>query len=189
MTRTRYGDIREMGTHRVLMCNAEDASISVDAGRVEMVIEHLSVISPDAAFDVLATRGNDRARVKMARVLGAIAITATALAAGGYLAISAKEAGLLGLGISGAGQLKGRIERSVLVFDRSKLLTGRIDIAPGACLERVVFSGLIPRNKLGPRDYRLRLNNQDPLASSRRRPSVVQLTSVGRWFSCPSDGR
>lgn len=171
VTRLRYGPVSEMGTHRVLACNEGEELVSLDAGRVEMAIEHLSIIEPDAALEVLATRGNERARVRIGKVLRVLAEGATAAAAAGYLGVDGQTAGLIGLGISFADRIRGRIEQKVIVFDRSKMLTGMIEIEAGRCISRVVFAGLIPRSQLRPREYMIQVND-------RRRLLVEGISSV-----------
>lgn len=171
VTRTRYGAVREMGTWRVAVCSESAEPVSIDALRVEMAIEHLSLIDPDAAADVLRLRGNERARVKWAKALGALAVAGTALAAGGYVDVSGRAAGMIGLGIEAAGRLRGRIESEVIVFDRSKILTGRITLEPGECTARVAFAALVPRSQLSARVYRLKVPEW-------RRPVVAGVSSV-----------
>lgn len=171
VTRLRYGQVREMGTWRVAVCSESADPVSIDALRVEMAIEHLSLIDPDAAADVLRQRGNERARVKWAKALGAIAVAGTALAAGGYVDVSGRAAGMIGLGIEAAGRLRGRLESDVIVFDRSRMLASRIALEPGECTSRIAFAGLVPRSQLAARVYRLR-------APEWRRPAVQGITSI-----------
>jgi hypothetical protein len=171
VTRVRYGQVREMGTWRVAVCSESAEPVSVDALRIEMAIEHLSLIDPDAAADVLRLRGNERARVKWAKALGALAVAGTALAAGGYVDVGGRAAGMIGLGIEAAGRLRGRIEDGVIVFDRSRMLAGRITLDAGECSSRIAFAGLVPRSQLGARVYRLRVPDW-------RRPAVTGLTSI-----------
>jgi hypothetical protein len=171
----RYGNIREMGTWRAAVCAESENPIRISALRLEMAIEHLSVIDPDAAAEVLRARGGERRRVKVARALGIAAVTATGLIAGGYIGVSARQAGLVGLGIQAAGELRGKMEQAMVLFDPAKLLTGQIELAPGECTSRVVFAALVPRSELRPREYRLQLA---PHLHAWRRPPIPGITSL-----------
>jgi hypothetical protein len=172
ITRTRYGHVREMGTWRVAVCSEAREPLTVDALRIEMAIQHLSLIDPEAAADVLRLRGDERARLKWAKALGALAVAGTALAAGGYVQVSGRAAGMIGLGIEAAGRLRGRIESEVIIFDPSKLLAGQIELEPGECTSRVAFAALVPRSQLSARVYRL------TVPEWRRRPATKGITSI-----------
>ncbi len=171
VTRARVGDVRGMGVWRLVACSAAAEPVRLSALAVEMAVEDLSILDPEAAAAVIRSTPSARRRDRIVQGLMFAGIAAAGLAAGNYVRITGREAGMVALGLDLVNRAKGKLEAGAVVLDPSKLLTGTLELAPGECTSRTVFAALVPRGKL--KAYRYTVP-----APRWRRPAVASISSV-----------
>jgi hypothetical protein len=168
VTRAVYGSVRGVGTWSAHICSESDERLTVSAVRIYAAAAASGQVRPIGRSRVLALLDKARYERPASRVARAIEwglIGATAFGAGQQIAPTAVQYLALSIPIAKRGVDLAR-ER-VPVFDSAELLDGEINLEPGACAERTMFSGVVK----GARVVVLPL-------SVRRRPAASQISSI-----------
>jgi hypothetical protein len=168
VTRAVYGSVRGVGTWSARVCSEADERLTVSAVRIYAAAAASGQVRPIGRSRILAVLEKARYERPASRVARAVEwglIGATALGAG--QGVSSTAIRYLALGIPVAKRGVDLARERVPVFDSSELLDGEINLEPGACAERVMFSGVVK----GARAVTLSL-------SIRRRPVVSSISSI-----------
>lgn len=138
-----YGRLRGVGTWSARICSESDDRLTVSAVRIYAAAAgaNLRPIGRSRVLILLDKARYERSASRVARAIEWGLIGATAFGAGQQ--ISPRALQYLALSIPIAKRAVDLAKERVTVFDAAELLDGELTLEPGACVERVMFSGLV----------------------------------------------
>lgn len=143
VTRQVYGQVPGVGTWGAITCNDTGDRQTIAAARIyaAAAMRGLRPINKARILILLDRARYERPASRWARAIDVSMMTATAI--GATYGLDATALTALAVGTPIARNLADRLRSRVPIFDASEILDGELDLSPGGCVERTIFSGVV----------------------------------------------